>query len=350
MGLRSIASAPPDMSEVVEKLGQVRAKLASLEVDGNKSLERIEAAKTAAEEKALFIDNQSKVVGENSAAVLEKRNEADEQARLLIESALRAEERSLSLLEKVDEIISRASDVKATVDAYKESFTAFDNQLEARSRQLEQGSKQLDNLSGQLQQKNKIAESVIENAKEALGWGTVQSLTQSFSTSAEELKSPARWATGMVFVSLLVLSVWVVLVFILPARYDPSLRLFTVPDRLEGWAAILYVLGNLGVRVAVASPALLFALFCLNRYHNLSTLREQYIFKKTVASAIPGFKEQAAAQDDPHSKAMTLAAFERLLFNPTEVATKDFGGRNGGGWLSKRLTNLVRRAMDEARG
>ncbi|MEQ9448250.1 MAG: hypothetical protein RLN70_04985, partial [Rhodospirillaceae bacterium] len=99
----------------------------------------------------------------------------------------------------------------------------------------------------------------------------------------------------------------------------------------------------------VASPALLFVVFCLNRYRNLSSLREQYIFKKTVASAIPGFKEQAAAQDDPHAKAMTLAAFERLLFNPTELTTKDFGGRNGGGWLSRKLTDLVRRAMDEAR-
>ena len=273
----------------------------------------------------------------------------DEETRNLHESAQTSNEKSQQLLHSVSEINALAATLKTDVDEYQQSFSEFGERLNTRNHEFDAGSTKLANLIDELNQKSQFADSVIRNAKEALGWGTVQSLTQSFSTSADELQRPTQVATVMVFVSLLVLSVWVVLVFILPARFDPSLQLFTVPEKLEGWAAILYVIGNLGVRLAVASPALLFALFCLSRYHSLSNLREQYIFKKTVASAIPGFKEQAAAQDDPHSKAMTLAAFERLLFNPTELATKDYGGRNGGGWLSKRLVALIRQAVEEAK-
>lgn len=253
------------------------------------------------------------------------------------------------MLERIGEINATATLVKAEVDNYKAAFAEFDTQLENRKLVFEAGSEQIKELGRELESAKEFAEKVISDAKEALGWGTVQSLTQSFATSARELETPVKRATVMVYISLAILAAWVVLVFIIPARIDPSLQLFLVPDKVEGWAAILYVFGNLGVRIAVVSPAVLFALFSLNRYRTFSHLRQQYIFKKTVASAIPGFKEQAAAQDDPHSKAMTLAAFERLLFNPAEIATRDFGGHSGGGWLSRRLVTLVRQAMDDAR-
>ncbi|MEQ8837384.1 MAG: hypothetical protein RID07_11325, partial [Lacipirellulaceae bacterium] len=342
-------SSPPDLSEVVAKLGETLGRLADLEFNAENAVQKIESVEGSAREQLALIETRAATSDEQSSAAQMKRAEVDEQARLILERSQGAEEQSTALLQKVEEINSRASELMAAVEAYKEAFSNFDEQLAKRQRLFQKSTDQISQLVTEFGEKRNFAQSVIDNAKEALGWGTVQSLTHSFSTSAHELDVPAQRATRMVYVSIVLLAVWVVLVFIIPARFDPSLKLFTVPGHMDGWAAILYVFGNLGVRLAVASPALLFVVFCLNRYRNLSSLREQYIFKKTVASAIPGFKEQAAAQDDPHAKAMTLAAFERLLFNPTELTTKDFGGRNGGGWLSRKLTDLVRRAMDEAR-
>ena len=48
-------------------------------------------------------------------------------------------------------------------------------------------------------------------------------------------------------------------------------------------------------------------------------------------------------------KAMTIAAFERLLFNPREEATRDLAGTARGGPLSRWLVRLMGQAIENAR-
>jgi hypothetical protein len=106
----------------------------------------------------------------------------------------------------------------------------------------------------------------------------------------------------------------------------------------------------LGTRLALLGPAIYLVAFCNRRYRELFVVQEQYVFKKAIATAVPGFKEQAAPENaDEHVKAMTAAAFERLLFNPREAATRDLSGEKRGGILSRWLVRIVSRALDEAR-
>lgn len=339
----------PDFSEAVSRLGETLGRLSELEFAGKSTIERLSVTEKRLEETTNSVEAQSKLASEHSATAEVKLREIEALAEKLQVVSKRTEGLNASLVQQFGEFHSSASIIRSEIEGYQKLFTSFDAQLEKGQAQLKSISESVEEVRIELEKKHAFADKVIRDAKEALGWGTVQSLTQSFSTSAEELASPVKWATRQVYVSFLLLAAWVLFVFVLPPRLAPSLQLFVVPDKAEGWATIFYVFANLGIRLTIASPAIFFVLFSLNRYRNLFELRQQYIFKKTVASAIPGFKEQAAAQDDAHSKAMTLAAFERLLFNPSEIATRDFGGHNGGNWLSRRLVTLVRQAMDDAR-
>jgi hypothetical protein len=181
----------------------------------------------------------------------------------------------------------------------------------------------------------------------ALGWATAQGLASSFEASSAELKRPLFWAQVFFYIAVSLLFVSVVIAFT-PAVID--LPAFAAPEGVTGFGAMLYMLSSITIRVAILLPGLFLISFTSSRYRTLLHTKDQYIYKKTVASAIPGFKEQAVAKDaDPHVKAMTAAAFERLLFNPQEDASRDLERRERGGPLSRWLVKIVREALSEAR-
>ena len=115
------------------------------------------------------------------------------------------------------------------------------------------------------------------------------------------------------------------------------------------FGAILYIATALAMRVTILLPGLFLTGFYNQRYKTLMRMKEQYVFKKTVASAIPGFKEEAADEEaGDHVKAMTAAAFERLLFNPQEEVSRDLTAPHGGGRLSRWLRRIVREEISDA--
>ena len=67
-------------------------------------------------------------------------------------------------------------------------------------------------------------------------------------------------------------------------------------------------------------PGLLLAGFASRWHKRVSSEKDLYGYKKTVAAALPGFKAEIEREDaDKYTKAITAEAFERLLFNPYEV-------------------------------
>lgn len=164
------------------------------------------------------------------------------------------------------------------------------------------------------------------------------------------MNKPIKAALRAVYFSLFLLAVWAILIFILPNKIGLPLPSFTTLDPNHVGISIAQGFLALGTRLALLFPAIYLVLFCNKRYRELFIVREQYTFKKAIATAVPGFKEQAAPADaDEHVRAMTAAAFERLLFNPREAATRDLSGEARGGPLSRWLVRIVARAIDETR-
>lgn len=338
----------PTLGDAVKRIGSALSELTDTEYNATLTKDRIESSENKISElcKSATQNNEatSKALEEIDLLLNKTKKHAEDIEKIKNET----DEKSTTLIGDIENISSNAEQLRDRVENYSESFQQFDNALSERENALDQGDQKLQNLIAQLNEKNEVAIKLISDAKEALGWTTVQGLTLSFSTSAERLDEPVKSATTAVYISMLFFAVWVLAVFVLVPWLDPSLQLLRTPNNLQGWAVPVHILTNLGVRLTIIAPAFLFFLFSMNRYRNFSNLRDQYQFKKTIAAAIPGFKEQAAAQEDPHAKAMTLAAFERLLFNPVDPGTKNFDGRRGGGWLSRQLVRIVSTAISEA--
>jgi hypothetical protein len=152
------------------------------------------------------------------------------------------------------------------------------------------------------------------------------------------------------YTSVILMFVCVAGVFFLPQWLHLPLPTFIAFDPSSANHSIAQTVLALGTRLALLGPAAYLVVFCNKRYRELFVLREQYVFKKAIATAVSGFKEQAAPKDaDEHVKAMTAAAFERLLFNPREATTRNLAGEARGGVLSRWLVRIVSRALDEAK-
>lgn len=344
-----LENAPaPKLGDAVELIGVNLSKITDTEYNIGLAKERIEKNDEKINQLAESVEKKLQEIEERQSKIEDLASQA-EQAVQNIDSINEAtQKKSTETLTQINKINATADEVRTEVEEYEENFKKFDEALASREREISEGSKNLQNLAAALKAKDETAGKLIAEAKEALGWTTVQGLSLSFSTSADQLEEPLRRATNDVYFSMLFFAIWVLGVFVIVPWFDPSLRLLSTPDHLQGWAVPLHILTNLGVRLTIIAPALLLLLFSMSRYRNFSALRDQYQFKKTIAAAIPGFKEQAAAQEDPHAKAMTLAAFERLLFNPVDPGTKNFDGRGGGGWLSRQLVRIVAKAISEA--
>jgi hypothetical protein len=264
------------------------------------------------------------------------------------------------LLRDIEAVATQAQTLKGQVEAYQKTFTDFDAQLAERNKQFAEGKQALDTLIKtrsdelaalvkSLQTHNATADTIIANAKDALQWGTAQGLSSSFATSAKELDEPLKSTMSRFVWSIVALAVWIAIIFFVIPIFYPAFTVFSVPNGLTGASAGAYILGAVAVRIAVIAPVLILVLFFGRRYRALYAVRELYIFKKTVAASLPGFKETAAAKDaDDHVKAMTAAAFERLLFNPREQATNDLADTPRGGFLSRWLVRLIKQAWDES--
>jgi hypothetical protein len=283
-------------------------------------------------------------VQELEAAVRNARTESVDHAAAVAEERTRIS----SIVTQLNPVVVEATALSQRVTEYSAKFAEFDRALDQRTQDIVDGQQKLSDL----QDRNSIfsaqSSEMIKKAREALGWSTAQGLAQGFSQEAEFLDKPIENAILSVYISLFVFAVWAFAVFIVPQWIGLPLPNFTTLDPNAVGTSIAQGFLALGTRLALLFPAIYLVFFCSKRYRELFIVREQYVFKKAIATAVPGFKEQAAPADvDDHVRAMTAAAFERLLFNPREAATRDLSGEARGGVLSRWLVRIVARAIDE---
>jgi len=244
----------------------------------------------------------------------------------------------------------QADALSKLVSNYNSQFAEFQKKLDERNTEFSQGSVQLSELLTQLEMLTKEADKIIGEAKTALKWGTAQGLSDSFAAEAQKLLVPSILATTLAYLSIILFGVWTFIVMFIPTYLQLNLPRLEVPENLSVSSAIIYFLLSFGSRAALLAPALILVLYALRRQRQITSAREQFIFKKTVAAAIPGFKEQAAEEGaNDHVRAMTSAAFECLLFNPLEQATYDLAANRKSGILSRWLVRIVQEAIQRAR-
>jgi predicted nucleic acid-binding Zn-ribbon protein len=255
------------------------------------------------------------------------------------------------ILDDIDNNIRvRAEALDQRVTDYQPKFAEFDRALAERTQSMIDGQDQLRLLLEANKELKKEAGDLITNAREALKWATAQGLAQGFSLEAQSLDKPIENAIWAVYASLGIFAVWAFVLFVVPHALGLPLPSFMTFDPNHVGTSIAQGFLGLVTRLALLFPAIYLVIFCNKRYRELFVVREQYTFKKAIATAVPGFKEQAApANADEHVRAMTAAAFERLLFNPREAATRDLSGEARGGPLSRWLVRIVARAIDETR-
>lgn len=229
------------------------------------------------------------------------------------------------LLSNLQETLSKAEESDNFAESFKEKFRKFDNEAEERGRRTDEALKRMTELSEKLEEQNIEATRIIQNAKAALQLGTSQSLASSFDTSESSLKWVILWS-GFVYVTAL--AFLTILIFI---AVKPGLLPF-VPDAVstsllqqiesriiegESISDLAIFVSDISVRLILTLPGILFLRTASRMLEGNLIARRQYKFKKTLAAALPAFREEIADGKDPEvSRAVSLETFRALSENP----------------------------------
>ena len=286
----------------------------------------------------------SNTVKESSSEVERVKDDTGKKRETVNEHAANVNERRAS----VEEIASQAAELKIKVDAYENEFKIFNEMLSDRNKTYETGKEQLDNLIAELGSNRDFSSETVNDAKLALGWATASGLAKSFEDVSKELKWPLVGAQIIFYISIALFFASAVVAFI-PGSFL-NLPDFISNNGTEQANHTLSLIYSITIRAGILLPSIFLIAFANSRYRVLLRMKEQYVFKKTVASAIPGFKDHVADEEaGDHEKAIAAAAFERLIFNPQEEATRDLAGKPRGGLLSRWLTRIVQEAIKNSR-
>lgn len=347
-GLLDRAYRVPIISEKLafETFASLTQRLSLAHVEAEKS--RISAASSEQAAKA-----SANTAQEFSNAAAEAAETTAKELSAVQSHSDKAEEIHTALEEQltfIDQVSTRAQAVKDAVDEYDTEFSAFDKKLSERNRAFADGGEKLSQLTGTLEAKDKEAIQIIQNARIALAWATADGLASGFSASAKELDKPLQEAQLKANRSFLILAVWGVVLFVIIPEYFPNFRILNSLNDRDPLASSISLLSGALVRLALLAPAILYTFFSISNYRQIYIAREQYIFKKTIAASLPGFKQEADVDTNSEIvKGMTAAAYERLLFNPREAISRDLAGSERMGFLSRWLVKLMQAAFEKAK-
>jgi hypothetical protein len=254
-------------------------------------------------------------------------------------------------LETADELSKQAAQLTGSVMTYRANFDEFDRDLSAREKLFKSGTEQIESLTSSMESEHsklvelqKEATSVMANAKSALGWGSEAGLARSFAEAAAEQDNKLKWAERGYYISLgFMLILIAIATGLFPGADLPKFS----PDSYEAPAtALIILLSNVAIRLLIVLPGWLALSFTNSRYRSLMRMKEAYLFKKSIAAAIPGFKDTVAAEDTPeHAKKITATAFEQLLFNPQQSEAE----KDDLDWLRKTPREVVIEALKTVR-
>lgn len=342
--------SPKSFDAFSKALGGIRA----LEDALHKSRTDIANLRRDSKTKATQISKQAVLAN----AKLEELNSKTEEALGLISSSQTSansgvdqvetdKNRIGELLGNIEELKKQSDALKGHIDAFQPAFDDFQKKLGARNESFELGKVEFEKLRARMASQSEENDKYINQSKNALGWSTASSLASSFSSSASELEMPLLLSRWMFYFSIFMLFISAAIAF----NGIPYLREYIVVppfpalnSEVNG-ALVSSLFSVLSIKLAVLIPAVLLVGFTSRRHRALFLQHQLYIYKKTVASALPGFKDHAA----DHQQAMAAAAFARLLFNPQEDSSRDLIRETGGhGWLSRWLESLISKSLKNA--
>lgn len=327
--MEQLTAAAADARE--ELLSHARTALRN-ENRANNAAERAEIAEQQAQERALSLASLAESASQSTQLIEQRRSTSE------------------AVLLRLDEIRQVGEVLSASIDTAQSRLREFDASMSARSDEIERGRLGVEEARAKLAEVVASSEKIIDDARGALGWATAQGLSKSFAEEAGKLKSEIWWAQILFFGSIAILAAWVAGLFGWGELIGLHLPALGPQQGLTGFDAVLVSFAGVGVRLLLVLPALWLVVFMNRRYRELYIAHEQYVFKQTVASAIPGFKAEAAGEDaNDHVKAMTTAAFERLLFNPREASARELVDGKKSGPLSGWLYRIVSQAVRDAR-
>jgi hypothetical protein len=253
-----------------------------------------------------------------------------------------------ALLDEVEKINTRAKSLSDEVAAYEEKFRAFDGALDARNAEFKNWSEATAKLVASLKKSDDEAASTINKSQEALKWATVDGLSSGFTDEMEKRKWPLRFAEWTFYLSLAALAGSVYYLFT-PDVQKGLPALSEIANGNSPVAVIVLFLSAFGTRILILLPSIMFLGFTYSRYKELFRSREYYSYKRTVAGAVPGFKAEAASIDASQEvKDVTVAAFERLLFDHVDNEVQKKTAREQINWLSA-LYYRFKKPIEDAR-
>ena len=352
----AFSGAMAGINAVQEKLEGIQKVIAALRKDAKTKTTQIETQATSTTEDLFELQNQCQGVLTEVIAM----------QAITVENSTDAAEgwkKISDLLSDIEETKNQANTLKGQVDSFQPTFEEFQKGLNERNETFVSGSTEFNELIAVMRDASEQNNKFIRESKDALGWNTAKGLAQSFAQSAEELVMPLKFSLMGFYLAIALLFISAAVAFngippLHPYFNVPSFQSFNVgvdaslsagsiaagiEARSEtGLSMAIALMTVLSVKVAVLFPALLLVGFTSRRHKALFHQHQLYTYKKTVASALPGFKDHAAT----HQEAMAAAAFARLLFNPQEDASRDLT-RDAGGqwWLSKWLERVISKGV-----
>jgi len=340
-----------NLSGLAETVSAAISQLNNMKQQAGRSLSQAQERSATANEAIETNLAKSTSLTQDINSLLEKSQETETRLQEIESRSASIQEEIKKYLSVVETLNTTASELRGAVTTYQTNFDDFQRKLLDREKQLESGNIQVGELStamtaslDRLKQLQAHAENVIESAKDALSWGSESGLARSFSEAATEQDNKLGRAELAFYVSIVFMLILIaVAIGIIPIFELPK---FTLPESGSPAFAFIQLLAAGAVRVLIILPAWLALSFANTRYRSLMRMKEAYLFKKTIAAALPGFKESAVDEDaTEHAKKITVSAFENLLFNPQESDAH----RDDLDWLRKTPREVIIEALKTVR-
>lgn len=223
------------------------------------------------------------------------------------------EEKYENLTTKLDDAVEKEkeiTDLLTESKSHEEIITNFSSRVEKREAQLDKQEirtseyeKKLDEFNEQQADILKEAQNLIEQAKTALKYKTVEGISASMQAQYDEANNKKvliGWLVSAVFFIMITLGLGIWLVS------DSNLK--------DSENAIALVMG----RIALLPIALAGAIFSAKQYAKQKNIIEDYAYKMVIAKSIVGFSEQLLKVKETNEGYQTYIkkVFEELLQDP----------------------------------
>lgn len=340
-GFNPLELALSGLSETLSSVNEILS-------EAKKSLQQTKSAKTQS-------TNIESELQEISARVKAADSDVTSKQKLISEK-FDAVQTMLADLESFEQRAIRADEYS---QSFQEKFQKFDDEINTRNDINNRTLDELKKSKTELEAANLEAQRIIEEARTALNISVAYALATSFEESEGSIQKTIPF-TGLMFVSSVIFLVFLVFVAVDP-RILPGVSSEFIRAVLGGQATengdfvsaiteslsfndTMATLSNLGIRFLIVLPGIILVRVAARTFESQIVAKRQYKFKKTIATALPGFRDQVSSEgDDEFRRRVTLLAFGALSENPDERISMKSRNKSGDDDIASWIRSFVRR-------